>query len=484
MSLFEQLGNVWRIRDLRRKILITLGLLALCRVGVYIPVPGVNTKALADLLKSMSSTAGGQLLGIVNLFSGGAFTRGAIFGLGVMPYISASIIFTLLANVIPSLEALKKEGAAGQKKLNQYTRIATVFICFFQGAIVVRGLFFSFPGVIPDYVAQSFILRTVFMLSSGFLMMVGTLFLMWMGEQIDEHGIGNGISMIIMIGIVARLPQAYLDLATRISGAESQQNAILKIVLLLVLFLAIIVGIVYITRGERRIPVQQQKHVRGPKIYGGQKHYLPLRVNQAGVMPIIFAQALLSFPAIIAVSLAKALEPSHGFWYGFFNAIGDAISRQSDLTFTYVILYGLLLFFFTYLLDGRDVQPQGDEREPAELRQLHPRHPARQAHRRLPGRHNEPRHAGGQRLPAGHRPHAAVRHGPFRRRLGRGRLLWRHQHPDRRRCLSGPGQAHQRPPGDAALQRLHRRRRRTPQKPAPLRRPAARHSVDIEEVKR
>ncbi len=347
MSLVEQLGNVWRIRDLRRKILITLGLLALCRVGVYVPVPGVNTKALADFLKSWGSTAGGQLLGIVNLFSGGAFSRGAIFGLGVMPYISASIIFTLLANVIPRLEALKKEGAAGQKKLNQYTRIATVFICFFQGAIVVRGLFF-WPGVIPDYVINNWLARTGFMLSSGFLMMVGTLFLMWMGEQIDEHGIGNGISMIIMIGIVARLPAAYSDLATRITGAESQQNAILKIVLLLALFLAIIVAIVYITRGERRIPMQQQRHVRGPKSIGGQKHYLPLRVNQAGVMPIIFAQALLSFPAIIAVSISKALESSHGFWWRFFTAVGDAISRQSGLTFTYVVLYGLLLFFFTY----------------------------------------------------------------------------------------------------------------------------------------
>jgi preprotein translocase subunit SecY len=347
MSLVEQLGNVWRIRELRRKILITLGLLALCRVGVYIPVPGVDTKALGDFLKSMGNTAS-QLLGLVNLFSGGAFSKGAIFGLGVMPYISASIIFTLLANVIPSLEALKKEGAAGQKKINQYTRIATVFICFFQGAIVVRGLFF-YQGVIPDYVINSFFYRTIFMFSSGFLMMVGTLFLMWMGEQIDEHGIGNGISMIIMIGIVARLPSAYQDMATRISGQESQQNAILKIVLLLALFIAVVVGIVYITRGERRIPVQQQKHVRGPKVYGGQKHYLPLRVNQAGVMPIIFAQALLSFPAIISVPLAKALEPSHGFWYKFFTAVQEAVSsRSGQLTFTYVVLYGVLLFFFTY----------------------------------------------------------------------------------------------------------------------------------------
>jgi preprotein translocase subunit SecY len=348
MTLVEQLGNVWRIRDLRRKILITLGLLTLCRVGVYVPVPGVDTKALGDFLRSMGSTAGGQLLGIVNLFSGGAFAKGAIFGLGVMPYISASIIFTLLANVIPSLEALKKEGAAGQKKLNQYTRVATVFICFFQGAIVVRGLFF-YPGVIPDYILQDWLYRALFMLSSGFLMMVGTLFLMWLGEQIDEHGIGNGISLIIMVGIIARLPYAFQDLATKLQGAESQQNAILKIILLLALFVAVVVAIVYITRGERRIPVQQQKHVRGPKVYGGQKHYLPLRVNQAGVMPIIFAQALLSFPAIIAISIGKALRDANGFWAKFFTAVGSAVSpQQNEVTFTYVVLYGLLLFFFCY----------------------------------------------------------------------------------------------------------------------------------------
>jgi len=347
MSLLEQMGNVWRIRDLRRKILITLGLLAICRVGVYVPLPGVDTQALGEFFRQIGGTAGGQVLGLVNLFAGGALRRGAVFGLGIMPYISASIIFTLLANVIPSLEALKKEGAAGQKKLNQYTRIATVFICFFQGAIVVRGLFW-YPGVIPDYIRESVLHRSLFLLSSGFLMMVGTMFLMWLGEQIDEHGIGNGISLIIMVGIIARLPGALYSMAMRIQNDESQQNAILKTIILLALFIAVIVAIVYITRGERRIPVQQQKHVRGAKVYGGVKHYLPLRVNQAGVMPIIFAQALLSFPAIIAVSISNALESTGGFWFRFFRAVGEATSTQGGLTFTYVVLYGLLLFFFSY----------------------------------------------------------------------------------------------------------------------------------------
>lgn len=360
MSLAEQLGNVWRIRDLRRKILITLGLLALCRIGVYVPLPGINVSALEDLFQSVAGQPGGQLLGLVNLFAGGALRKAGIFALGIMPYISASIIFTLLSNVVPRFEQLRKEGAAGQKKLNQYTRIATVFICFFQGAILVRGL--SYPGVVPEAVRQNWLPQMGFMLSSGFLMMVGTLFLMWIGEQIDEHGIGNGISMIIMIGILARLPRAVTQLITQIENAPSQQNAMLQTFVLLVLFVGVVVAIVYITRGERRIPVQQQKHVRGPKVYGGQKQYLPLRVNQAGVMPIIFAQALLTFPLIIAGSAKRALAGSEsGFWYDFFSAISNAVSPGSGgegLTFTYVVLYGLLIFFFCYFWTAVMFNPQ------------------------------------------------------------------------------------------------------------------------------
>jgi preprotein translocase subunit SecY len=175
------------------------------------------------------------------------------------------------------------------------------------------------------------------------------MFLMWIGEQIDEHGIGNGISLIIMVNIIARLPGAIAGLAYDIRTAESPQNAILKIIVLLALFVGIVVAIVYITRGERRIPVQQQKHVRGPKVYGGQKHYLPLRVNQAGVMPIIFAQALLQFPLLIAMSAMKMLETHRdGFWYGFFDAVGAALSTQNGLTFTYVAVYGALIFAFSY----------------------------------------------------------------------------------------------------------------------------------------
>lgn len=344
MSLLEQIGNVWRIRDLRRKVLITLGLLAICRIGVYVPLPGVDVHALGRFFKEAGGTAAGNLLGLVNMFAGGALSKGAIFGLGIMPYISASIIFTLLANVIPSLEALRKEGASGQKKLNQYTRLATVFICLLQGAVLVRGLY-SLPGIIPDAIRASGFETFKFMVTSGFLLMVGTMFLMWIGEQVDEHGIGNGISLIIMVNILAVLPSAITELGRGIRTAESQQNAILKVAILVALFIGVVVAIVYITRGERRIPVQQQKHVRGPKVYGGQKHYLPLRVNQAGVMPIIFAQSLLLIPVLIAGAAASALGGRGGVWGGFFQFLVDSLQGRGLL---WVMLFGTLIFFFCY----------------------------------------------------------------------------------------------------------------------------------------
>jgi preprotein translocase subunit SecY len=358
MSLFEQLGNIWRIRDLRQKLLITFGLLALCRIGVYVPLPGIDVQALDSLFQKISTTAGGQLLGMVNMFAGGALRQGAIFGLGVMPYISASIIFTLLAQVLPALESLRKEGAAGQRKLNQYTRVATVFICFFQGAIVVRGLY-NFPGVIPDFIRESHWESLKFMLTSGFLMMAGTMFLMWLGEQIDAHGIGNGVSLIITVGILERMPNAVTLLVRQMMAPESQQSAILKALVLVALFILVVVGVVYITMGERRIPVQQQKHVRGPRVYGGQKHYLPLRVNQAGVMPIIFAQSLLLFPAIIATSMVNALGVSQqGFWYRVFELIRDLTSGGRRGLTVYVIFYGALIFLFCYFWTAVTFNPK------------------------------------------------------------------------------------------------------------------------------
>lgn len=354
MALFEQLANMFRIRDLRRRILITLGLIAVTRIGCFIPLPGLDAGSLQDAFQQGESAAG-AVFGILNMFSGGALSQGAVFGLGIMPYISASIIFQLLANVIPRLERLRKEGEAGRKKLNQYTRMATVVICLFQGAVVVRGLYRY--GVVPDYVTQWWVYSVWFSISNGFLLMAGTMFLMWIGEQIDEHGIGSGISLIIMVNILSRLPSQMYTLAQNIGSAQSQQNAVLKILALVALFVGLVVAIIYITRGERRIPVQQAKHVRGPKVYGGQKHYLPLKVNQAGVMPLIFASALLQFPAIIAGSAAESLEGTGSLWHGFFTFIQDAV-QPGQLSLTYVIFYGLLIFFFSYFWTAIMFNPQ------------------------------------------------------------------------------------------------------------------------------
>ena len=346
MPFVEQVTNIFKIRDLRRKLLITVALIAVCRIGAYIPLPGIDVQKLGEMIEGMGAEGIGAVVALVNMFAGGALGRGAIFGLGIMPYISASIIFQLLANVIPSLEKLRKEGEAGRKKLNQYTRVATVLICMFQGAIVVRGLYAL--GVVPEAVTLSWFRSLWFSLFNGFLLMAGTMFLMWLGEQIDEHGIGNGISIIIMVNILDRLPTSIWRLGQQIAGAESQQNAVLKIIFLVALFVAIVIAIIYITRGERRIAVQHARHVRGPRVYGGQKLYLPLRVNMAGVMPLIFASALLQFPTMIAGSAVGALAGNtDSLWYKFFVFVSEALNPGS-LRLSYVLLYGLLIFFFCY----------------------------------------------------------------------------------------------------------------------------------------
>ncbi len=344
MTLLEEMGNAWRIRDLRRKMLITLGLLALCRVGVYVPLPGVNVDVLQDLFERF-----GGVLGLLNLFTGGALARAGIFGLGIMPYITSSIIFTLLANVIPTLQELRKEGAAGQRKINQYTRYVTVLVCLLQGAMLLRALIgVGGGGMVAAEVTASWLGTVKFLFVGALLLTAGTLFLMWIGEQIDQHGIGNGISLIITVNILARLPSAVYDMRSRIQSADSPQNAILKVVLLLALFVAIVVAIVYVTRGERRIPVQQQKHVRGPKIYGGQKHYLPLRVNTAGVLPIIFASVLLQFPQTIALWAQGQFETG-SLWYSIFTGMAEALSPgRGQVPLTYVLVYGMMIFFFCY----------------------------------------------------------------------------------------------------------------------------------------
>lgn len=352
--MLEKIQNIYNIPELRQKILVTLGLIALCRVGVYIPIPGIDTEVLKGYFQQFSHTGIGQLMGLVDLFAGGAMSSGAVFGLGVMPYISASIIFQLLVGVVPSLERLHKEGEVGRKKINQYTRMATVGLCFFQAFILTRTLYTIEINNIP--VVPVYLQGIGFQLMASLLLTTGTMSLMWIGEQIDEQGIGSGISLVIMVGIVDRLPWAFSQVVSNFSfsvAPAEHEIGIFRLLLLIASFVVIVAGIVYITQGQRRIPIQQAKHTRGHRVYGGQKHFLPLRVNQAGVMPIIFAQSLLIFPAAIIQGIQVRMEPG-SFGYLISSRLGEAL--QGGVI--YVSLYVFLIAFFCYFWTAIQFNPK------------------------------------------------------------------------------------------------------------------------------
>jgi preprotein translocase subunit SecY len=343
--------TIFRIPELSRKILFTVICLAIYRVGYFVPLPVVDQQALADRMGAQQGALG-QVLGLVSLFSGGNLSQACIFALGIMPYISASIIFQLLASVYPPLEKLQKEGEAGRKKINEYTRYATVPICLVQAFGYVnflrQGGFFLDNGVFA-------------LVASVLTMTAGTVFLMWLGEQIDEYGIGNGISLIIMSGIVARIPEAtrilLFDSATgnfkhsvfQLGGGGTGDVGFEKLLVLLFLFVAVVVWVVAITKGQRRIPTQSAKHVRGRRVYGGTKQYLPLRVNQAGVMPVIFASSLLMVPTF----LLKGLQ-SYGNW-GWVNALAASFERQG---YIYNVFYIVLIYFFCYFWTAIQFNPK------------------------------------------------------------------------------------------------------------------------------
>ncbi|HLG30994.1 MAG TPA: preprotein translocase subunit SecY, partial [Candidatus Brocadiales bacterium] len=283
-----------------------------------------------------------------------AMSSGAVFGLGIMPYISASIIFQLLVGVIPALEKLQKEGEVGRKKINQYTRVTTVGLCLFQAFIMTQTLYTIEINNVP--VIPLHIQGIGFQMMAAIMLTTGTMFLMWLGEQIDEHGIGSGISIIIMVGILDRLPWAFGQIMENftfsVSPAEHEVG-IVKTLILAAAFLAIVGGVVYITQGQRRIPVQQAKHTRGRKVYGGQKHFLPLRVNQAGVMPIIFAQSLLIFPAAIMQGIQVRLDPETvGYW------LTSRLTEAFQGGFVYVALYIFLIAFFCYFWTAIQFNPK------------------------------------------------------------------------------------------------------------------------------
>jgi preprotein translocase subunit SecY len=297
--------NIFKIPELKKRIFFTLGLLVVYRVGVNVPVPGIDSAALAEIFNRFRG-----VLGIVDLFSGGALERFSIFALGIMPYISASIILQLLTVVIPHLERLSKEGEQGRKKITQYTRYGTVLLSLIQGFGISYGLVQGNANAIP---AAMFIPLTVITLTAG------TAFIMWLGEQITERGIGNGISLIIFAGIVARAPAAVgATLELLRSGTMN-----IFLVLILLVFMALVVAfIIFVEQGQRRIPVQYAKRVVGRRLYGGQSTHLPLKINQSGVIPPIFASSIIMFPATMASfidvpfmqNVAGALRPGN-VWY-------------------------------------------------------------------------------------------------------------------------------------------------------------------------
>jgi preprotein translocase subunit SecY len=349
--MWEKLRVVFTIPELRKKIFFTLGLLAVYRVGWQIPLPVVDQLKIAQFFGE-SNQGLGQIFQQVAVFSAASMNQITIFGLGIMPYISASIIFQLLGSVWGPLERLQKEGESGRKKINEYTRYATVVLCLGQswaylGYMVSRGLVKS-EFLNGDSMALGWQLVTVMTMTAG------TIFLMWLGEQIDEFGIGNGISLIIMAGILANMPGAIYQLgeiSTPELGTGSGKLGLEVLLLLVVLFFAVVAGVVFITLGQRRIPTQSAKHVRGRRVYGGMRQYLPLRVNQAGVMPIIFASSLLMFPSLLFSSLSNIFRDTP-IW----AELADAFTRGTS--FIYNVLYVVLIYFFCYFWTAITFNPK------------------------------------------------------------------------------------------------------------------------------
>ncbi|MFH1360594.1 MAG: preprotein translocase subunit SecY [Candidatus Omnitrophota bacterium] len=328
-------ANCFKIPDLKKKILFTIGIIALYRVGCYIPTPGVNGAMLAEFFNTINAkSGGGTIFNIMNMFSGGALQKLTVFSLGIMPYISASIIMQLLTAVIPALEKLAKQGQAGYHKINQYTRYGTLALSLVQSYFIALWLESpqAFQGLrIVDNPGLWFRFTTVVTLTSG------TLLLMWLGEQIQERGIGNGISLIITAGILSRAPSAINNLILLLSPSTAAARQIQPLTLVIMIFflIAVVFSVALITQGQRKIPVQYARRVVGRRVYGGQSTYIPLKVDTAGVIAIIFAQSLILFPATLA-----SFIPNQKFM-----AFANMITRG---TAVYYILYGVLIVFFCY----------------------------------------------------------------------------------------------------------------------------------------
>jgi preprotein translocase subunit SecY len=324
MKFLEAVTNVFRVPDLRKRVLFALALLAVYRLGGHIPTPGIDTNKLEEFFRQNQGT----LFGYLDVFSGGSFRRLTIFALGIMPYITSSIILQLLTVVVPTLEKLQKEGELGRRKITQWTRYLTVILAVIQSfgiAMALQGAqqgFVTNPGV-------GFVLMTVLSLTTG------TAFIMWLGEQITERGIGNGMSLIIFTGIVVGLPAAILEMVTKVQTGDWN---LLQVIIILVMMIAVVGFIVLVERGERRIPVQYAKRVIGRRMMGGQSTHLPLKVNAGGVIPVIFASSLLAFPQTLATAQFVKDSP----------VLSGMLGAMAGSTPLYYLLYTVLIMFFCF----------------------------------------------------------------------------------------------------------------------------------------
>ncbi len=336
-------ANSLRIPELRQRILFTFGIIFVCRLIAAVPTPGVDAVALREFMAQVRNMAGGSFVGLFDLFSGGALENCAVGALGVMPYISASIILQLMTAVIPALERLAREGDAGRQKITQYTRYLTVVLCIVQGYAMALTL--ENPEALGINRQIVLIPGWGFRLLAIVTMTTGTLLLMWLGEQITERGIGNGMSLIITIGIVSSMPgavQAAINMFKPIDGVV--QFSLFHLIGLLVMILLVIASVIAVTQAQRKIPVQYAKRVVGRKVYGGQSTYMPLRVNYSGVMPIIFGQAILMFPT----KLFSMIQVP------FFQSLASALNYG---TVTHNILYAVLILFFSYFWVATQFNP-------------------------------------------------------------------------------------------------------------------------------
>lgn len=338
MRFFETLKNIWTIEELRKRLLITLLLVLIYRLGCYVVLPGISPADL-DALSNFTNKSG--LMQLLDMFSGGAFSQASIFALGIMPYITASIVIQLLGMVLPSFQKMQREGESGHQKLNQYTRYLTVLILLLQGPAYLYNLQVQ---VSAAGAASSMTVWTVAYLTV--ILAAGSMFIMWLGERITDRGIGNGISFIILVGIIARLPNALIyEFTSRMPGATGSQGGLVMFVVEIILLFAVTVGAVLLVQGTRKVPVQYAKRIVGNRQYGGARQYIPLKVNAAGVMPIIFAQAIMFIPITLA-----------GF--GANESTGGFVAAFSDINgFWYNAVYFVMIVAFTYFYTAITVRP-------------------------------------------------------------------------------------------------------------------------------